>query len=250
MKSPGGVMQRLTARLLAHAVRVMPARRADWARAMTQETANLPETRTALLWAVGCVTASYGERMRESRFYLPLLARIGLAGLALEYGIQALDYVSGSAQCRLFGSARHIAVAWGHLTLPWLRGLHSVGFLEPWPCGQLHTWTVPFFENALSLVTAGLYAWSGVLTARNRRAALPIYFCGFFLSITVNCFRSAVATRYFNDPNWWLEFSNLAVPWKDPLWLLFTVTYPIIIGLCIGLAVHQGGARQSRDLTD
>jgi hypothetical protein len=52
--------------LLRHAARVMPAARADWARAMQAEADHVPSGEL-LFFAVGCVWSSYSERSRDPR---------------------------------------------------------------------------------------------------------------------------------------------------------------------------------------
>jgi hypothetical protein len=61
---PESFLGRLAAhRLAAHAGRVLPQHRSEWALAMQSEIDHLPSSRAALRWALGCVFASYIERM-------------------------------------------------------------------------------------------------------------------------------------------------------------------------------------------
>jgi hypothetical protein len=55
MNSRHSFVRRLASRLIAHACRVLPKRRADWARAMRNEIEHLPTDYAALRWAVGAV---------------------------------------------------------------------------------------------------------------------------------------------------------------------------------------------------
>jgi hypothetical protein len=55
--------RRVARRLAAHAGSVLPGGRADWALAMRHEIDHLQNSRAALSWAVGCVFASYLERI-------------------------------------------------------------------------------------------------------------------------------------------------------------------------------------------
>jgi hypothetical protein len=50
--------------LAAHAQKALPRSRADWARAMSHEIDHIPGNYTAFAWALGCVFASYTERIR------------------------------------------------------------------------------------------------------------------------------------------------------------------------------------------
>jgi hypothetical protein len=70
--------------LLAHAMRVMPATRAEWARAMQAEAEHLP-TRERLPFAIGCVRSSYRLSLTEAENMLRagrLAIILGLCGAA------------------------------------------------------------------------------------------------------------------------------------------------------------------------
>jgi hypothetical protein len=54
--------RRLALALMAHAARILPPARSEWARAMQHEISHIPRDLDALSWAVGCVLASYVER--------------------------------------------------------------------------------------------------------------------------------------------------------------------------------------------
>jgi hypothetical protein len=56
---------RIAVRLVRHAARVLPPNREHWADAMAAELAHIPEDSTALKWALGCVVASYSERIQH-----------------------------------------------------------------------------------------------------------------------------------------------------------------------------------------
>jgi hypothetical protein len=49
--------------LVAHAARTLPHHRADWAHAIRNEIQHISGDREALAWALGCVLASFAERM-------------------------------------------------------------------------------------------------------------------------------------------------------------------------------------------
>jgi hypothetical protein len=49
--------------LLAHAARTLPLERAEWGRAMHAEVEHIASSRVALEWSVGCVLASYRQRV-------------------------------------------------------------------------------------------------------------------------------------------------------------------------------------------
>lgn len=75
-------MTRLADRLVAHAARIMPASRADWARAMRAELAHIPAPLAAMAFALGCVRASYSQRICDA-MTLARLTRWTLAAFAL-----------------------------------------------------------------------------------------------------------------------------------------------------------------------
>jgi hypothetical protein len=59
------VQRRLAQRLAAHAAAVLPRHRKSFAAAMRNEIDHLPHDRQALFWALGCVVASYLERISD-----------------------------------------------------------------------------------------------------------------------------------------------------------------------------------------
>jgi len=63
MKPPYSWLRCAAQALAGHAARVLPRARADWARAMRRETDQVANDRAALRWALGCVFASYLERI-------------------------------------------------------------------------------------------------------------------------------------------------------------------------------------------
>ncbi len=64
MSDRQAVIRSLAMRLVAHAQKVLPRHRADWARAMHHEVEHIPGHSGALAWALGCVVASYMERAK------------------------------------------------------------------------------------------------------------------------------------------------------------------------------------------
>jgi hypothetical protein len=65
----------LAIRLVQHAGKVLPADREHWAEAMAAELAHIPDDAAALKWAVGCVIASYSERIDDMSTSRPGLSR-------------------------------------------------------------------------------------------------------------------------------------------------------------------------------
>ena len=83
MNPPSTFARRVAEQLAAHARNVMPRERGDWARAMRNEIEHVPHDRQALLWAIGCVVASYLERSRTMEVGTFRISRLVLAVEAL-----------------------------------------------------------------------------------------------------------------------------------------------------------------------
>lgn len=72
----------LAERLLAHAVRIMPARRRDWADGMRAELFSIEDPGEALTFAAGCILTAYQQRISPMRIALAL-GRFGVAAVTL-----------------------------------------------------------------------------------------------------------------------------------------------------------------------
>ena len=92
--------RRYAALLLDGAERLMPAEKADWARAMAAEAAHLPHDPTALAFAAGCARAAGVERMRA----LAPDAAWGWPGAAFGTLLLASALVQGSGSLPLLWS--------------------------------------------------------------------------------------------------------------------------------------------------
>jgi hypothetical protein len=79
MISPARLSKHVARGLMKHAVRVSPQERAEWAQAMATELEYLPPDLQAVRWALGCVSASYIERMNPMLRSLAALPRPVLA---------------------------------------------------------------------------------------------------------------------------------------------------------------------------
>jgi hypothetical protein len=75
MKNGRSVLRHFAVRLAAHAEKVLPRSRADWARAMRSEIHHISGNHATLKWALGCVFASYSERMRTMIGNSPRISR-------------------------------------------------------------------------------------------------------------------------------------------------------------------------------
>jgi hypothetical protein len=69
------LLHRIATRLVRHAAAVLPPKREHWADAMAAELAHIPDDDTALKWALGCVVASYSERIKDMTTVRPGLSR-------------------------------------------------------------------------------------------------------------------------------------------------------------------------------
>jgi hypothetical protein len=87
--------------LMEHSAAVMPPERRGWSEAMRAEFACMPNDREALTWAVGCLWASYRERMQPMNVFVNSLRRAAAvsAAVSLFYAVLLLlDPVSLSQQ--------------------------------------------------------------------------------------------------------------------------------------------------------
>lgn len=148
-------MNPLAARLLDHAAGVMPPARADWVRGMRAELAHIADPLAAAAFALGCVQASYAQRIadmlilaRLTRWTLAasalgfagsyLLATVLLAGVKASPNLQPQDLGSDPG------------------------GAQTLRFIQAYP-----VWQVAAFA-----LVAALLALGAVLLARRRAAAL------------------------------------------------------------------------------
>ena len=222
-------MQRLAGWLLAHARHVMPPSRAPWAEAMQQEAASIGDEKSALSWALGCVTASYGERLRANYFFLPLLVRAYLVLVCLRYGLGKFAYFVNATGCQLFGGSYAITIPFNHLFL-----LPGNSFGTP-PCGNWN-WAQPFFIRILGLISAGLYFFAALRLLQNRTAAF-LAFAGAALSgLLFGVLAQSIGYHYFNDPNWHFTAPQFR---PDVFRNLMEVSafYPLLICIGIGIVV-------------
>jgi hypothetical protein len=64
MTTPANVARRIAIMLVDRAARWLPAQRSQWGDAMREELQHVKSDRHALEWALGCVLASFTERVR------------------------------------------------------------------------------------------------------------------------------------------------------------------------------------------
>jgi hypothetical protein len=88
------LLHRIAARLVRHAAKVLPPKREHWADAMAGELAHIPDSPAALKWAVGCVFASYSERVKNMTAVRPGLSRWVLCvEMLCFFGMPALGFL-------------------------------------------------------------------------------------------------------------------------------------------------------------
>jgi hypothetical protein len=231
--------RRLIAFLIAHARHVMPPDRAIWADAMQREAESIADGKAALSWALGCITASYGERLKAEYFFLPMLARAYLVLVCLRYGLGKFAYIVNATDCQFFGGSYSITIPFNLFLVP------GNGFGTP-PCGNWN-WAEPFFIRPLGLISAGLYFFAALRLAQNRPAAF-MAFAGAMLSGLLSAvLAQSIGYHFFNDPNWYF-----ILPWfrPDVLRNLIEVSafYPLLICIGIGVVVLlMPKSRKTRD---
>ena len=75
MNKRRSVARHFATRLAAHAEKALPRSRTDWASAMRNEVDHISGDHAALKWALGCLFASYTERMRTMIAGNPRISR-------------------------------------------------------------------------------------------------------------------------------------------------------------------------------
>jgi len=75
MKNRRSVLRRFALPFAAHAEKIPPRCRADWANAMRNEVHKIPDNHAALVWAIGCVFAGYRQRVRTMIGTNPRISR-------------------------------------------------------------------------------------------------------------------------------------------------------------------------------
>jgi hypothetical protein len=183
-------------RLIDHAAAVMPESRREWAAAMQAEFAALPDGRERLAWAVGCVWASYCERIEVMQVFQKSLLRAAAEGLvvaAFILGSMHLpaswggNYVVGLVITLLgfYGGmfatlwALELAIArfWKVSGKPFQKTLLRTAVLWLWPVG----WEASVFVGA----------WRATLGYPN----VHVDFTGFMLRILID--RAGYLSAYF-----------------------------------------------------
>jgi hypothetical protein len=106
MSSGSGQWRRIARKVARHASWVLPGARSGWAEAMRRELDYIEDDRAALRWAIGCVMASYAQRLAalpRSRWRVTsgaVVAGSMLLLIAMVLQVHASDQASSSQQRR------------------------------------------------------------------------------------------------------------------------------------------------------
>ncbi len=207
-------MRRIALALIEHAARILPAARAPWAEAMRHEIHHIEKDREALVWAIGCVFASYVERARVLRIPNPGLGRVLLA---LFMGCEALPM--------LFTTV---------LTLAWrLDDFEDTDLLRTWTPFDNYRQYIPLMEaipwwlHTLWVATAFLLIATAVQILRKRQSAYPLFASAWLLGSTGDLVALSLpayrATRLFQSPMSLREYVTAVV----------TALVPVLIALIL-----------------
>lgn len=186
-------MTSLAARLLDHAAHVMPPSRREWVRGMRAELAHIPTPVAAAAFALGCVRASYMQRIQD----MLTLIRLGRWALA--------GYAVVCAGCYLL-----VALLYGHVkTTPGISPqdlgsdpgtAQSLSFAQGYPAWQL----------AAFVLISALLAVGAVQLVRRRSSALVVI----APSVAVAALISVLDLRLPGAADWPLAWSSA---WVIPL---------------------------------
>jgi hypothetical protein len=229
--------RRLTAALIRHARRVMPPAQAPWGAAMEREAAHIEGDGAVLQWAVGCVAASYGERLKAEHYLLPLLARCYLACICIAYAMgHFMEAPYPQMLCKLFGQAKPF-----YPPFPFTVPLAS--FFMPPASGTscYFMWAPDIWRSVLRVVESALLLFAALRLVQKRASALPTFVLAMVVSIVLS-FPTLVylfTTSVSDSPHHGFPAGSF-LQRQRLLTLLFGLLYPLIVGTGIALLVHKG----------
>jgi hypothetical protein len=238
-----GTTRTVVAALIRHARKVMPPVEAAWGAAMEREAAHIEGDGAMLQWAMGCVAASYGERLRAEHYLLPLLARCYLACICAALAVGHLAGPPWSQLlCRLTGQAQPI-----YPPFPFVIPFASLAFppqIHGPSCYFLPA--APLLVSALVLTKAALNLLTAWWLVRGRAAALTAFvLAGLLGTIPVLdwVMRTILPASVMMQAPWnslmhWDVLSSVQAR-QMLLYILFGLLYPLIIGTCIALLVRR-----------
>jgi len=174
MTAPTSCTRTLAKVLVRHAGKALPVslrERQDWSAAMQRELDAIARDREALLWACGCLFASYSERIRAMNVVDAIAVR---AILIFFIGLEVMS--------NLFATIATIAYKTGHLGFVGAMGGQMPGD-DYRPFVPLMN-AIPWWIHALWVCAALLYVVSaGLLVTQRRAGAFPAFLSGFGLAL-------------------------------------------------------------------
>jgi hypothetical protein len=164
---------------MAHAARMIPSARSPWADAMQHEIHHIENDREALMWAGGCVLASYIEKSRVISVMNPGWVR---AMLVLSLGCEALSM--------LFATALTVAYR--------MHYLNGAAFLGTFTPGDDYRRFIPLMDatpwwiHALWVTAAVLFLACAVQLLRRRPAAFLLFAAAWVLGAVGNLISQSI----------------------------------------------------------
>jgi len=240
---PDTIAGRLAAALIRHARKIMPPSQAAWGTAMEREAAHIEGDGAILQWAIGCVAASYGERLRAEYYLLPLLARCYLACICIAYAMgHFVEEPYPQMLCKLFGQAKALyppfpfTVPFASFFMPPMSG-RSCYFM-----GTPDTW-----RSILRVTESALLLFAALRLVQKRPSALPAFVLAMMASIVLSfpALAHLFTAPVSDPPQYGLPAGNI-LQHQRLLTLLFGLLYPLIIGTGIALLVHKDDARRPK----
>ena len=166
MKHKNSRTRRLAKLLVKHANNVLPPERGNWAQAMRNEIDHLPDDKSALKWAIGCIYTSYVERMTNMNTGNLQVSRAVLIGEML----MCFGFISLSLLASLIGVENFQPIDYSFITL-----LIFSAFLIG-PIGLIFSFRLivlnrTYLSKAMIAVLVIPGAWTLIVSG----IALPIY---------------------------------------------------------------------------
>lgn len=184
--------RRVAYRLAKHASGVMPRERSAWAEAMLSDMAHIESDGEALNWALGCLMASYSERIRSVEIMRGRAVRWLLTVAILLLAVREVFATALTLAYRL--NDLKLANALGRLT-PGDDYRRFVPLLN----------ATPLLHHGLWLVGTGLFVVSAILLSRGKPIAAPLFAsaCGLDLVVWLvqRTSPTYVAAFHFNASN-------------------------------------------------
>jgi hypothetical protein len=180
------LMRRLADRLVRHAGRMLPASRPEkreWVEAMRRETDAIGDDRQALGWALGCVFASYAERIKA----------MSIVDAAIARGV-LIFFIALEVLSNFFATIVTVAYKTGHMGIVQAMSGQMPGD-DYRPFIPLMN-AIPWWVHALWVGSGILYLIAaGLLFTSRRSAAFPLFTGGFALTMIAKVGSSIVMAQ-------------------------------------------------------